>query len=85
MTAGTVVILGRALKNMGAGMTGGIIYTYKSNKINLNEDFVKSEELEAKDKVILEQMIQKHIKETGSSIEVDDFGDFIKLVALSNL
>jgi glutamate synthase domain-containing protein 2/glutamate synthase domain-containing protein 1/glutamate synthase domain-containing protein 3 len=80
MTAGTVVILGRTLKNIGAGMTGGIIFTLKSNEININEDFIKVEKLERDDKTRLESIIQKHILETESSINTDNLDDFIKLV-----
>lgn len=40
MTGGVVIILGHASKNIGAGMTGGKIYTIKENLININEDFI---------------------------------------------
>ena len=82
MTAGTVVILGRALKNIGAGMTGGVIYTLKSNFKNINDEFIKAEELNSKDMASLEKVIQNHIKETSSLFQIEDMSDFVKLIAL---
>lgn len=82
MTAGTVVILGRALKNIGAGMTGGKIFTMKSNEINLNNDFVKSELLTIEEQDDLKTRIKKHIDETNSSIQINNIDNFIKIISI---
>ena len=82
MTAGTVVILGRALKNIGAGMTGGIIYTLKSNEKNINDEFIKIEELDSNDRVSLDKLLKEHIADTNSSVQTDDLDHFIKLIPL---
>jgi glutamate synthase domain-containing protein 3 len=74
------VILGRALKNIGAGMTGGIIYTLKSNEKNINDEFIKREELDSTDRVSLDKLLQEHITDTKSSVQIDDLDRFIKLV-----
>lgn len=83
MTAGTVVILGRALKNIGAGMTGGTIYMLKSNEININEDFVMADELEVQDESILNSMIEKHVEVTNSSFVLNSINDFIKIIPVT--
>ena len=70
MTGGCAVILGPTGKNFAAGMSGGIAYVLDEENTlykNLNKQLVLMEKLEAKsDKEKLKEMIEKHVKYTGS-------------------
>nr|MDQ3624427.1 glutamate synthase large subunit [Verrucomicrobiota bacterium] len=69
MTGGVIVVLGGTGKNFGAGMTGGTAYV-----LDLEERFadlynpglVVIERLSEEDKVILQQLIYKHLEATES-------------------
>ena len=72
MTGGVAVILGKVGRNFGAGMSGGIAYvldeenTFKDNcnGEDLNIDPITIEE----DQLQLKQLIENHLKETGSPL-----------------
>ncbi|HEX8311496.1 MAG TPA: glutamate synthase large subunit [Chthoniobacteraceae bacterium] len=69
MTGGTIVVLGPTGKNFGAGMTGGVAYV-----LDLEERFadlynpglVVNERLTDEDKVVLQQLIYRHLEATES-------------------
>jgi glutamate synthase (ferredoxin) len=71
MTGGCVVILGSVGKNFAAGMSGGIAYVFDDRHelyLNLNKELVSMEAVTAKyDAQELRAMIERHVKETGSS------------------
>ncbi len=71
MTGGRVAILGRTGRNFGAGMSGGIAYVYNDGKdiaSRCNKELILIEEMtDEKDISELKQMIEKHIKYTGSA------------------
>ncbi|MFT6633501.1 MAG: glutamate synthase domain-containing protein 2/glutamate synthase domain-containing protein 1 [Bacteriovoracaceae bacterium] len=46
MTGGTVIILGPALENIGAGMTGGVLYITKEGITHINSEFIKEVEIQ---------------------------------------
>ncbi|SEQ47251.1 glutamate synthase (ferredoxin) [Lachnospiraceae bacterium NE2001] len=70
MTGGCAVILGPTGKNFAAGMSGGVAYVLDEDNTlykNLNKQLVQMEKLESKnDKEKLHDMIEKHVKYTGS-------------------
>ncbi|MEJ2695978.1 MAG: glutamate synthase large subunit, partial [Candidatus Sulfobium sp.] len=83
MTRGIVVVLGEAGFNIGAGMTGGLIYLLDPGKTlrrRLNSAYVKSLCLEeAQEMEILRSLIQKHHSYTGSRkalVILDNFQTF---------
>jgi len=70
MTTGTVVVLGEAGCNVGAGMTGGVIYVYDEYDAlfkRLNSSYVTSFGLkEAEDIKTLRTLVKNHYENTGS-------------------
>ena len=59
MTGGTVLILGPALANMGSGMTGGVLYTLKSNTTFINYDYLKEAPITVEDSQSIELYLSK--------------------------
>jgi glutamate synthase (NADPH/NADH) large chain/glutamate synthase (ferredoxin) len=69
MTGGTIVVLGPTGKNFGAGMTGGMAYVLDVEErfTDLyNSGLVVTERLTEEDKVVLQQLIYRHLEATGS-------------------
>jgi glutamate synthase (ferredoxin) len=84
MTGGCAVILGPTGKNFAAGMSGGVAYVLdEENKLykNLNKQLVLMEKIESKnDKEKLHDMIEKHVKYTGSKKGqriLDNFDEYV--------
>ena len=69
MTGGKVVVLGETGRNFAAGMSGGIAYVY--NKSGLFEEKCNKAlvtlESAAEDKEVIKDMLEKHLKYTGSA------------------
>jgi len=87
MTGGQVVILGKTLKNIGSGMTGGVIYTHVDNLVHLNPDFITHISLDESDLKFLRDILERYVIETNSMTAkniLTDFdqrkSEFIKLV-----
>ncbi|HMK61082.1 MAG TPA: glutamate synthase large subunit [Dissulfurispiraceae bacterium] len=79
MTRGEVVILGETGNNIGAGMTGGVIYMIDyggSLNDRLNSVYVKSCPLDAQDTLRLMELIKEHNFRTGSSLADSILADF---------
>jgi glutamate synthase (NADPH) large chain len=72
MTAGVVLILGPAGRNLGAGMTGGLTYLLPANTDDyfndehLNRDSVRLATLEPQEEEWLRRILQRHVQLTGS-------------------
>ena len=69
MTGGIAVILGRMGINFAAGMSGGVAYLYEEEadfKTKINFSMVKLLEADEKDIKIIQEMIEEHLKMTGS-------------------
>lgn len=70
MTRGTVLVLGEVGFNIGAGMTGGVIYIYdEHDKLNgrLNDSYVTASGLNNIEEIqILKSLLEKHYQYTGS-------------------
>jgi glutamate synthase (NADPH/NADH) large chain len=79
MTGGTVIILGGVGLNIGAGMTGGVIYIYDElDNLNLriNENYVKIAEISKDDLEIINSFIEKHYFYTMSKRAKSIIEDF---------
>jgi glutamate synthase (NADPH/NADH) large chain/glutamate synthase (ferredoxin) len=81
MTGGTVVILGSTGKNFGAGMTGGSAYVLDvAEKFAdlYNPGMVGIERLTDDDKVVVQQLIYKHLEATESARAKEILADWSK-------
>ena len=68
MTLGTVVILGTTGANLGAGMTGGMVFVRRDQESNLNREYVTPRELDADHLELLRDLLSSHTKATGSDV-----------------
>ena len=93
MTGGTIVVLGQTGCNFGAGMSGGIAYVLDEMQLFdtlCNLDMVELESVWKKeDKDLLHDLIQRHLKWTGSlqahrllDTWQDAVGKFVKVVPI---
>ncbi|NYF16069.1 glutamate synthase (NADPH/NADH) large chain [Microbacterium sp. AK009] len=81
MTGGLAVILGETGRNLGAGMSGGTAYVYRLDRKLVNREAIASGELVlgelgAGDVEMLRDLLEQHVKETGSELAerlLDDF------------
>ncbi len=81
MTRGTVVVLGEVGHNVGAGMTGGMIYIfYEDSKLitRISRLYVRLAELEEEEIDRLKTMIENHYRYTGSIRAGEILSDFRK-------
>jgi glutamate synthase domain-containing protein 3 len=71
MTGGTVVVLGRTGRNFAAGMSGGVAFV-----LDEDGDFAKwcntgmvllESVVEAEDRELLQSLIERHVRYTGSA------------------
>jgi glutamate synthase (ferredoxin) len=70
MTGGTVVILGAAGANLGAGMTGGRAFVLDADErlhLRLDTTLVSAEPLDVADAAELRGLLDRHVRYTGSS------------------
>ncbi len=89
MTGGKVIILGRTLKNIGAGMTGGEIFVHRDNLSSINAEFIQDVPFNDSDVAFFKTYLKKHVNETGSLLAqniLDDFenlsNEYTKLIPL---
>jgi glutamate synthase (NADPH/NADH) large chain len=71
MTGGVAVVLGRTGRNFGAGMSGGVAYVLNESgrfPEMVNTEMVELEELSDEDDVRLFSLVERHRKETGSTV-----------------
>lgn len=66
MTNGRVVILGAASNNIGAGMTGGVLFIRRAEVQKLHTGYVGSRALEADDLELLRGLVEEHAERTHS-------------------
>lgn len=79
MTGGIVVVLGETGRNFAAGMSGGIAIVYDilgTFKNNCNQEMVDLDPLEDEDVLILNGLLDEHMKTTGSSVANFILNDF---------
>ena len=69
MTGGTVVILGPVGLNLGAGMSGGVVYVHDRElklPLRLNEQLVAAERVDGLGPEVLRELLERHVRYTGS-------------------
>jgi glutamate synthase domain-containing protein 3 len=79
MTRGEVVVLGPTGFNVGAGMTGGVLYVLdEDGKLDgrLNKWYVTAVDLEKRDKGRLKSLIEAHLRYTNSPFAGEIHSDF---------
>jgi glutamate synthase (NADPH/NADH) large chain len=95
MTKGTVLVLGEVGYNIGAGMTGGVIYIYDDHdKLNsrLNDSYVAATGLDdKKDAEMVRSLLENHYSYTESPRAESILGNFAtvlkhfkKIISLSD-
>jgi glutamate synthase domain-containing protein 3 len=67
MTNGTVVILGKTSPNIGAGMTGGTLFTYGDRSEHVNGEYVAASKLSDTDEIMLKELLEDYLSQTGSN------------------
>jgi glutamate synthase (NADPH) large chain len=71
MTGGVAVVLGPTGRNFGAGMSGGVAYVYDQTGLfpeRLNREMAQLEPLDPEDDVRLYGLVERHLRETGSTV-----------------
>ena len=79
MTRGEVVVLGDTGINIGAGMTGGVIYIIDCNNTldgRLNKAYVRTVMIDESDKSLLKALIEEHYRKTESPLANEILSDF---------
>ena len=80
MTGGKVVVIGKTGKNFAAGMSGGVAYVLDEESdlyLRLNKVGVETEVLSHKYDILeLKEMLEEHLKETGSEKAKAILADF---------
>jgi len=80
MTNGVVVALGRVGRNVGAGMSGGLIYVYDPEErgLQMHDDNAKNvfRVKSAAGQEELRGLIEEHHRRTGSAVAADILGDW---------
>jgi glutamate synthase (ferredoxin) len=69
MTGGTVVILGSVGLNLGAGMSGGVVYVHDRGlqlPLSLNEQLVTAQRMDGLGPEELRTLLERHLRYTGS-------------------
>jgi glutamate synthase domain-containing protein 2/glutamate synthase domain-containing protein 3 len=95
MTGGRVLILGNVSHNVGAGMTGGVLYMRRENIQHMNENYLASAELGEEDEEELLALLRKYGDTTGSATvrqvleggegKPAGFAKFLPIAALGSL
>jgi len=70
MTGGTVVVLGRTGRNIGAGMTGGVLFIHDpthSAKSRLSGSAPSLNRLQGSDVDVLRPLVEEHVERAGSA------------------
>ena len=71
MTGGRVVVLGPTGRNFGAGMSGGLAFIYDPERSfgdRYNPELVDVEPLDHEDRSWLAEVVEQHLRETGSAV-----------------
>lgn len=66
MTNGTVAILGKVSSNVGAGMTGGVLYLREDQVHRVNDEYVTPLELDEESAPELKRLLKNYYKHTNS-------------------
>ena len=66
MTGGVALVLGATGFNLGAGMTGGVVYLLDADEAMLNGQYVAASPLGEDDRATVQALLQEHVLEAGS-------------------
>jgi glutamate synthase domain-containing protein 2/glutamate synthase domain-containing protein 1/glutamate synthase domain-containing protein 3 len=66
MTGGEVAILGAHGRNLGAGMSGGVVYVHEPAESRVNFQLVELSPLDADDAAALHRLLERHVRFTDS-------------------
>lgn len=66
MTNGLVVVLGLVSQNVGAGMTGGVLFLYGDQAANVNAEYLSEVPLSRANSSELKALLSDYLRETGS-------------------
>jgi glutamate synthase domain-containing protein 2/glutamate synthase domain-containing protein 1/glutamate synthase domain-containing protein 3 len=66
MTGGVALVLGPTGFNLGAGMTGGVVYLLDPDPTRLNRSYVDAAPLADDDVSLVQQLLREHVEETKS-------------------
>lgn len=67
MTGGVVLVLGPTGRNLGAGMTGGVVYLLDHDPAKLNSTYVRASRLSLEDEDLVLALLNEHVEATGST------------------
>ncbi|MCC5915146.1 MAG: glutamate synthase large subunit [Balneolaceae bacterium] len=67
MTNGTVAILGPVSRNVGAGMTGGVLYLREEEVHQINDEYITPVKMDDKSADELHKLLKEYHAETGSN------------------
>lgn len=67
MTNGVVVVLGKTSSNIGAGMTGGALFTYGDRSEHINTEYISEQPLTESDQQMLKSLLEDYLTKTGSN------------------
>ncbi|MCD4526382.1 glutamate synthase large subunit [Nocardioides sp. cx-173] len=76
MTGGRVVVLGKTGRNFGAGMSGGIAWVLDLKEFRVNRELVELGPVTGEAAVELEQLVRRHLEETGSPVAEELLADW---------
>jgi glutamate synthase (NADPH/NADH) large chain len=85
MTRGEVVVLGDTGVNIGAGMTGGVIYiSYGNGRLHdrINKAYVAIADLDDSDKLRIRELIDAYYRFTGSPLAGQILSGFDTIVKM---
>jgi glutamate synthase (NADPH/NADH) large chain len=68
MTGGQVIVLGRTGRNFAAGMSGGVAYLLDMDAKRVNTEMVDLDPLTDEDRDVIRSAVEKHHRETGSTV-----------------
>jgi glutamate synthase domain-containing protein 2/glutamate synthase domain-containing protein 3 len=66
MTSGTVIILGQTGYNLGAGMTGGVLYLVDANEENIHHEYLVQDSISDADEAEVLPILKDYFAKTGS-------------------
>jgi len=76
MTGGQVVVLGPTGRNFAAGMSGGVAYLIDLDPSRVNTEMVDVETPDDDELAKLQQLVRKHVAETGSRLGEELLADW---------
>ncbi|MDN3609134.1 glutamate synthase large subunit [Vibrio ostreicida] len=79
MTGGAAIILGPTGRNFAAGMSGGVAYVWDTSgdlESKLNHELVDLDPIGQEDKILLLDLLNKHIQFTASTVAQSFLNDF---------